>query len=202
MTSRSVALLILVTLAPLAADAQSYRCIARDGKRYYGSIVPAECFGRPVEQLNAQGLVVKRIDPEALEKERLLKEATEARKAAEEAAGREVARRNRALLATYTSEKDIDDARARALAENAKVVHDIENRLESIRKRQSGYEKEIEAYKGKGEAPAKLREDLQVVENELKTNEQLLEAKKREVGTINARYDDDKKRYSAITTKR
>jgi DNA repair exonuclease SbcCD ATPase subunit len=202
MTSRSVALLILVTLAPLAADAQSYRCIARDGKRYYGWIVPAECFGRPVEQLNAQGLVVKRIDPEALEKERLLKEATEARKAAEEAAGREVARRNRALLATYTSEKDIDDARARALAENAKVVHDIENRLESIRKRQSGYEKEIEAYKGKGEAPAKLREDLQVVENELKTNEQLLEAKKREVGTINARYDDDKKRYSAITTKR
>jgi DNA repair exonuclease SbcCD ATPase subunit len=202
MTSRSVALLVLVTLAPLAADAQSYRCIARDGKRYYGSIVPAECFGRPVEQLNAQGLVVKRIDPEALEKERLLKEATEARKAAEEAAGREVARRNRALLATYTSEKDIDDARARALEENAKVVHDIENRLESIRKRQSDYEKEIEAYKGKGEAPAKLREDLQVVENELKTSEQLLEAKKREVGTINARYDDDKKRYSAITTKR
>jgi hypothetical protein len=200
MTPRSVALLVLLTLAPLAADAQSYRCVARDGKRYYGSVVPAECYGRPVELLNAQGLVVKRVDPEAAERERLLKEATAERKAAEEAAGREAARRNRALLATYTSEKDIDDARARALSENAKVVRDIENRLEAIRKRQAGYEKEIEAYKGKGEAPLKLREDLQTAGDELLANEHLLESKKREAGTINARYDDDKKRYSAITS--
>jgi hypothetical protein len=82
------------------------------------------------------------------------------------------------------------------------VVRDIEIRLESIRKRQSGYEKEIEAFKGKGEAPLKLREDLHTAGEELKANEQLLENKKREVGTINARYDDDKKRYSAITTRR
>jgi hypothetical protein len=202
MTSRSVAWLVLLTLAPLAADAQSYRCIARDGKRYYGSIIPAECFGRPVEQLNAQGLVVKRIDPEGAEKERLLKEATEARKREEEAAGRETARRNRALLATYTSEKDIDDARARALAENSKVVHEIEVRLEAIRKRQTGYEKEAEAFKGKGEAPAKLHEDMKNAEDELKVNQELLETKKREIGLINARYDDDKKRYSAITRQR
>jgi hypothetical protein len=202
MTSRSAAWLVLLALAPLAADAQSYRCIARDGKRYYGSIIPAECFGRPVEQLNGQGLVVKRIDPEGAEKERLLKEATEARKREEEAASRESARRNRALLATYTSEKDIDDARARALAENGKVVREIEDRLESIRKRQTGYEKEVEAFKGKGEAPAKLRDDLKNAEDELKANQELLATKKREVGLINARYDDDKKRYSAITKQR
>ena len=95
-----------------------------------------------------------------------------------------------------------DDARARALAENSKVVREIEDRLEAIRKRQTGYEKEIEAFKGKGEAPVKLREDLHTAGEELKANEQLLENKKREVGTTNARNDDDKKRYSAITSKR
>jgi hypothetical protein len=202
MHSRTVAWLILLAHVPLAADAQSYRCIARDGKRYYGSIVPAECYARPVEQLNAQGLVVKRIDPAAAENERLLRESTEAKKRLEETAAREDARRNRALLATYTSEKDIEDSRARALVENGKVMREIEDRLEAIGKRQSGYEKEVEAYKGKGEAPAKLREDLQNAENELKANQQLLETKKREVGLINARYDDDKKRYSAIMTQR
>jgi hypothetical protein len=36
-------------------------------------------------------------------------------------------------------------------------------------------------------------------DNELNANLQLLEAKKREAEAINARYDEDKKRYVAIT---
>lgn len=202
MNPRRLAVLVVLALAPLAAEAQShsYRCIAKDGKRYYGWVIPAECAGRPVEQLNSQGLVVKRIDPEHAEKQRLLKEATEARKREEEAIAKDSARRNQALLATYTSEKDIEDARARALAENTKAVREVENRIEAIRKRQSGYDKDLEVYKGKGvEAPAKLREDLKSAEDELKAQEQLLEVKKREASTINARYDDDKKRYATIT---
>jgi len=201
MNARSTAILLVLALAPLAADAQSYRCIGADGERYYGSVIPAECNGRPVEQLNAQGLVVKRIDAERAEKERLLKEATAARKREEEAIAKESARRNHALLATYTSEKDIEDARGRALAENAKTVRDTEIRIESIRKQQSGYEKDAEVYKGKGiEAPAKLRDDMKSAQDDLKAQENLLEMKKREAGAINARYDDDKKRYAAITT--
>ena len=39
----------------LAAEAQSYRCIGKDGKRYYGSTIPSACYGVPVEQLSPQG---------------------------------------------------------------------------------------------------------------------------------------------------
>jgi len=203
MISRTAAIAALLAAAPLAAQAQSYRCIAKDGKRYYGSIIPAECFGRPVEQLNAQGMVVKRIDPEGSEKERLAKEAAEARKRQEDAAAQELARRNRALLATYTSEKDIEDARARALAENSKAVRETEDRIESIRKQQAGYEKELELHKGKNSAaPAQLRDDIKSAEDDLKAQLLLLETRKRDTDTINARYDDDKRRYSQITRAR
>jgi hypothetical protein len=204
MNARRLAILVVLTAAPVAAGAQasqaSYRCIGKDGKRYYGWVIPAECAGRPVEQLNAQGLVVKRIDPERAEKERLLKEASDERKRQEEAIAKDSARRNQALLATYSSEKDIDDARARALAENTRAVRDTETRIEEIRKRQSGYDKDLEVYKRKGvEAPAKLRDDVTSAENDLKAQENLLETKKREASAINARYDDDKKRYAAIS---
>ena len=124
--TRRMAVLAALTVAPLVADAQSYRCIGTDGKRYYGSTIPAECYAQPVEQLNAQGMVVKRVDPEGSEKERLAKEAADARKRDEESVAREQARRNRALLATYTSEQDIEDARARALAENTKATSDVD----------------------------------------------------------------------------
>jgi len=202
MNARRLAVLAVLMLAPLAAHAQSvsYRCIAKDGKRYYGWVIPAECTGRPVEHLNSQGLVVKRIDPEHAEKQRQLKEATDERKRQEEAIAKDSARRNQALLATYTSEKDIDDARARALAENAKAVRDVETRLEGIRTRHAGYQKDAEPYKAKGvEAPAKLREDMKSAEDDLRAQEQLLEVKKNEAVKINARFDEDKKRYAAIS---
>jgi len=202
MSPRLIAIAAVLAALPLASEAQTYRCIAKDGKRYYGSLIPAECQGRPVELLSAQGVVVRRIDPEGAEKERLAKEASEARKRQEESAARETARRNQALLATYMSEKDIDDARARALAENAKATQLVENRLESLRDQHAGYEKDLESYKGKGEPPAILRENLKVVEADLQAQQQLLEVRKREVEAINARYDDDKKRYSALSRPR
>jgi hypothetical protein len=199
MPRRVVAILAALTFAPLVAEAQSFRCISKDGKRYYGSTIPAECYGRPVEQLNSQGMVVKRIDPEGSEKERLAKQAADAKKREEDAASREVTRRNHALLATYTSDKDIDDARGRALAENSKATREVESSIEAIRKRYSDYEKELEFYKGKNEPPARLRDDIKNAEDELKAQQQLLEVKKREVEHINARYDDDKKRYLELS---
>ena len=200
MNARIVALAVLALLAPFAADAQSYRCIGADGKRYYGSSIPAQCYGLPVEQLGKNGMVVKRIDPQAAEKDRRAKADAEAKKREHEVATREATRRNNALLATYTSAKDIDSARARALAENTKAVRDVEVRIDGIRKRQSGFEKELEQHKSRGgEAPVKLRDDMVNAETELNANLQLLETKKREAEAINARYDDDKKRYVAIT---
>jgi hypothetical protein len=202
MSPRLIAIAAVLAALPLSAEAETYRCIAKDGKRYYGSLIPAECQGRPVELLNAQGLVVKRIDPEGAEKERLAKEASEARKRQEESAARETARRNQALLATYTSEKDIDDARARALAENTKATQQVASRIEELRKQQAGYQKAADQYKGKGELPEGLQHDLKNVEADLQAQQQLLEVKKREADTINARYDDDKKRYSALSRPR
>jgi hypothetical protein len=198
MSPRLIAIAVVLAALPLASQAETYRCVAKDGKRYYGSLIPAECQGRPVELLNAQGLVVKRIDPEGAEKERLAKEAGEARKRQEESAARETARRNQALLATYTSEKDIDDARARALAENTKATQQVASRIEELRKQQAGYQKDADQYKGK-ELPAGLQHDLKTVEADLRAQEDLLEVKKREATNINARYDDDKKRYSALS---
>ena len=199
----SAVVLAAPALAQTAGPQNStYRCTAANGKKYYSSTIPRQCIGRPVEQLNAQGLVVRRIDPQGDEKAEAAKEAAEAKKRAQEAAQREERRRNQALLATYTSEKDIDDARARALGENRKAMLDVQTRIDTARKRRAGYDKELEFYKGNAKAPAKLTEDIQNAEIEIKANEELLAVKKKEVVQINARYDEDKKRYRELTGKK
>src|SRR6185295_11015196 len=50
--------LVALVATPLAAMAQgtlTYRCVGKDGKKYYGSTIPKPCYGQPIEQLNAQG---------------------------------------------------------------------------------------------------------------------------------------------------
>jgi hypothetical protein len=193
-----------LSLAPFAADAQStYRCQGKDGKKYYGNTIPPQCYGRAVEQLNSQGMVIKRIEPEA--KSNKDPEAAAAEKAAKEkleAANRETMRRNRALLATYTSEKDIEEQRGRALADNQKAVREQEARVADLKKRRAGFDKELEFYQdktGKTKVPPKLLEEIRQADFDLKVQQEALENKKKEVSNINAKYDDDKKRFIALT---
>jgi hypothetical protein len=198
----------VLLIAPLAAQAQvTYRCTGKDGKKYYGSTIPASCFGRPVEQLNSQGLVVRRIDPEGEEKERAEKAANAEKAKEEDVSRKEQTRRNAALLATYTSERDIEETRSRTLADNEKSVREVETKIEALNKRRAAYDKELEFYadsgakdkKSKGKAPTKLTEDIRNAEIDLKAQEDLLAAKKKEVVAINAKYDEDKKRFIELT---
>jgi len=209
MTPRKLAALASVALlAPLAAHAQTreqytYRCTGHDGKKYYGQTIPNACLGRPLELINKQGLVVKRIDPEGDEKRRAEKEAELEKKREAEAAQRDIVRRNQALLATYTSEKDIEDSRARELREHDRQVKEIEFRVGEIRKRQDRFEKELAVYKeaGKGNPPPRLQEEITNAQIDLKAQQNLLEAKKKDANAINARYDEDRRRYAEVTGK-
>ena len=179
-----IALVVALAALPLSAGAQSYRCVGKDGKKYYGQSVPPQCAGQPIEQLNAQGLVVKKIDPQATADARAKMEAEEADRKKREAISKEEGRRDRALLATYTSEKDIEDARMRALAGYREQVAESEAKIAALKKRRA--------------APG---ENIPAIDADMKAQEGLLAVKKREAAAVNARYDEDKKRFAELSKK-
>ena len=144
-------------------------------------------------------MVIKRYDAQASAADRAKKEADEEERKKREAVTKEEGRRNRALLATYTSDKDIEEARRRALQDNEGAVKDIERRIAALKKRQNELKKELDFYQGKNKPPAKLNNDIQNLDIDIKTQHDLLASKKREVDTINARYDEDKRRYVELT---
>ncbi len=196
-------------LAPLGALAQAkeqltYRCTGKDGKKHYGQTAPSACLGQPLEMINKQGMVVKRIDPEGDEKARLAKEGEAQKKRDLETAQKDAQRRNRALLATYNNEKEIEDARTRALQEHRKKVREIEVKVEEIKRSKGRYVKELDLFKtaGKGKPPARLQEEITNAEIDLKAQEGLLDAKKKESDGINARYDEDRRRYKEATSRK
>src|SRR5258706_3664142 len=163
------ALVIVLAALSMSAAAQSYRCVGTDGKKYYGQSVPPQCSGQPIEQLNAQGLVVKKIDAQATADARAKMEAEEVERKKREAVSKEEGRRDRALLATYTSEKDIEESRVRALAGNREQVTESEAKIAALKKRR-----------------ALPGENTGAIDADLKAQEGLLAAKKKEADAVNA----------------
>ena len=53
--------------------------------------------------------------------------------------------------------------------------------------------------KGASKVPSKLVQDMKNAQGELTAQENLLAVKKKEVETINAKYDEDKRRYAELT---
>jgi hypothetical protein len=177
---RSLLVLFLAAL-PLAASAQSFRCVGKDGKKYYGSTVPPQCIGQPVEQLDNRGVVMKRFDAAATADERAKKDADDAEMKKRATVAKEQSRKDSALLASYTSEKDIELARTRALEGPQSAAKDAENRIAALKRKRA--------------AP---NEDAKGIDTDIRAQEGVLTAKQKEMEIINSRYDEDKKRFVQI----
>lgn len=192
--------------AKIRAEARSYRCVAKDGRKYYGSTRPPQCMDVMTEALSAQGLVIGRLEAPLTPEQRAAREAAAQQNAAAEQARRDAenaakvqARRDQALLQTYTSERDIDSVRQRAIADNQRATAQVEARIAALKKRQEALAKEGAAAKAGGKQRDSYEQDVKAAAYDLQLQEQLLESRKREADAINARYDEEKRKYLELT---
>jgi hypothetical protein len=159
-----------------------------------------------VEALSGQGTVLRRLEAPLTPEQRAAKEAAAQQEAAAEQAKRDAAnaakvqqRRDQALLQTYTSEKDIEQVRQRALADNMKAQQDVERRIAALNKRQDDLAKQAAAIKA-GKAPSDtFEQDVKAVAYDLQLQERLLESRRNEAESINAKYDEEKRKYLELT---
>ena len=193
-----LAAILLAYSAQICAQQRMYKCVDAKGKVYYTQTPPKECLGRETEELSRQGQVLKRHEGALTPEKQAAREAERKKQLEEEQLAKEERRKNQALLNTYSSEKDIEDARARALKQAEDAIKDTEAKIAAGDKRRKGFEAEKEFY-AKKSPPAKLQEDFKNNEIELKNQTVLLEAKKKEISNINAKYDEDKRRYLELT---
>jgi hypothetical protein len=201
--SQTVVLLCttLLALAPAAAQERMYKCVDARGKVYYTQVPPPECLGRDTQELNKSGTLIRKnpaVVPLSPAQEQA-REAERKKKLEDEEKLKEDRRKNLALLNTYSSEKDIDDARARALEEAKVAIADTERSIAGAQKRHTELEAEKEFYVKKP-MPLKLKRDISNNEIEITNQTVLLDAKKKEISTINAKYDEDRRRYIELTS--
>lgn len=196
-------IMILATVLALtgaSAFAQHmYRCTDSKGKPYFTDRPPIECTGKEVDELSTQGIVVKK-RPAALTPEQYAaREARKKREKEEAIKAKEQARQDQALLATYSSLKEIEGGRQRALKQPERTLKDMEARIEKVRQRAKRLAVDKKSYANKP-IPETLREDIKDNESDLETKQEALAAKKKDISDINAKYDQIRQRYLKLTT--
>lgn len=193
-------LALLAGVQPAAAASRLFCCHDENGRQVCGDILPAACYGRAYREIGESG-AVRRVEAPLSAEQRAQREADEKRRKEEEIVLKEQQRKDAALLNTYGSEKDIEAMRARAEQDVRLSIKGAEAKIVEARKQRKRFEDEAEFYKKKT-LPAEVDKGLRDADFEIKAQQSIIEAKNKELETVRAKYDEDRRRFVELTRRR
>ncbi len=179
---------------PAFAAGQFFCCHDATGKQVCGDILPQACYGRAYREVGSNGQTIRTFDTPLTAEQRALRTAEEEKKRIEDEKRKEQQRKDQALLNTYGSERDIDAMRTRAETDVFQSIRNAETKITEIQQLRRKFENEAEFYKNK-KLPPEIKKGLDDADFEIKAQESIIEAKKKELVAVRAKYDIDKQRY-------
>ena len=188
---------LFTTILALPVQAQDkgsrmYKCIDSAGKAYYSDKLNPDCG--QTSELNRQGVVM----PKKKETAKPAQPKADAAAATPKAA-KEQERRDQALIATYTSEEEIDAARDRSLAIPAQGTKAIEAKLETANDQLAALKKEADSLAAQQKPlPAHLLEEVNASQKQIAKLEAEIAQRKAQSDSIRTKYEADKKRFREL----
>jgi hypothetical protein len=188
----------LMLSTPGGAHAATYKWVDEKGVVHYTDKLPPDAVDKASTELSKQGVPVNKTDKALTPEQRRAKEQ-EAEKAKDAArAQEEIARRDRALAASYTNEAEIDLARNRSLQTINNVILSSQAFSEQLAKRKVDVETKKAESQGKA-VVAVLDRELESIDAELQRQTELVAQKNKEAAVITAKYDADKQRWRELS---
>ncbi|MEO8486416.1 MAG: DUF4124 domain-containing protein [Betaproteobacteria bacterium] len=182
-------------LSPGVLAQQLYKWTDEKGAVHYTDKAPDASRGGTV--LDKQGRSVRKLMPPPTPEQLRAKEAEDERRKADAKELEITSRRDRALVSSYTTEAEIDLAKARASATFETQIQSAQAYMAQLTRRKQ----DIDARKarfGDKPIPPQLEHESTGVDREYAKNSDLVAQKRRELATVVARYDADKARWREL----
>ena len=192
----ALAALVGTTLA-VQARATTYKWVDEKGVVHYTDKIPPEAVNKGSTVLDKQARPLKKIDPTLTPEQQRAREAEEEQRRQQAKISEEIARRDRALMSSFTTEAEIDLARARALGTIDAQLDAAQSFSATLRKRKDEIDKKKSAL-GDKPVPVAIEREAEATETELAKQKRLIELKQAERTAIVARYDADKARWREL----
>src|SRR6476620_5369767 len=165
-----------------------------------GDKVPPEYQDYATKELNHRGVTVKSSDAAlTAEQKKTLEDQAERKKLADSKTS-EQQRKDRALLETFTTSKEIDLKRGRDIQQIEMNIEALQNNLKNAIDRQADLRARMEPYRKENKpVPASFQEDYDRTESSKAKLQAQVAAKRKDIADINVQYDDMKKRFAELT---
>ena len=186
------ATLVLCAAFSMSAEANLYKWVDDKGETHYGEVIPPEFANKNKVQFDEKGRVIKDKQPDG-------ESGNSAGMNAEQKAAVEQRRKDKALLNTYSNEKEIDLARDRNLQQVEARINSIQLLQKSAQESLDGYRREASSISGGKQIPASLQADISTAENKMAKLKQELEAANAKAASVRASFEADKVRYRELT---
>jgi hypothetical protein len=180
----------------LPAAARTFCCTDKTGHRICGDTLPEQCDDRAYKEFGDKG--IRNVEAPLTAEQKAQREAEAARKKEQERLVADQRRKDRALLNTYSSEKDIDVLRDRAVADLEGAGKATQDKYDAAIKRKGQLEKELEFY-AKKPVPANLKAQIRDNDIEIEAQKKALADRQKDVEATRQRFEDDRKRYRELT---
>ncbi|QDX81737.1 hypothetical protein B9N43_11015 [Denitratisoma sp. DHT3] len=188
-----------LALAAPAQAARSFCCTLDNGTRACGDILPEACRSRSYTEFNEQGNKVRNVEAPLTPAQQAARDVQLKKQREAEQQALEQKRRDSALLATYATEKELDQARDRLVTELERGIQDSKGKLDDAIKEQTKLAKDAEFYRNKP-LPADLKVAQRRNQQALEAERNSIENKKKEIEQVAARFEADRKRLRELRT--
>lgn len=196
-------LLALALLHVPASEARVYCCKDARGQQVCGDVLPAACADRGYRELNSQGATVKQVEAPMTDAQRAKRDADAKKAREEEMVRQEQRRRDTTLLNTYTSEREIDVARDRRVADIEELLARLREQQQTLSERQKKLEKDAAAFTAKGKrVPSGIKDRLDTNGEDLRQIGENIAQKERDLVDTRKRFEEDRARFREIAGNR
>jgi hypothetical protein len=179
------------------ATAAMFVCVDAKGRTITSDRPPPECADREVRELRRDGSVKRVIAPPVTLEERARQAAEEQRRRQQVEEQRAQERRERALLAAYPTERDIDRAEKQALERQQASLARATKRLESLRRDGKKLDEEADFYAGRKQ-PEKLKAAYESNAAMIRDQQQVIADNAEEVKRIEERFQAERQHYREL----
>jgi Domain of unknown function (DUF4124) len=199
-------ILLLSAIAFATSAGAAFKCVDSKGVTHIGDTPPEECGNVVVYEISPGGVVIKKMDPTPTpEQVKAMQEERERRKDSDRAAA-DQKRKDAALLASFSAEREFDVVRDRNIEPFVGRIKSNQDRVKEIEKRITELENEMEFYKagksgksGKAaEPPPVLIEVMTRARAEKATLEKANVGYAKEIEDLKSKFDADKKRWLSL----
>src|SRR6266581_3101081 len=176
-----------------AQAATMYCCTDANGRKSCGDTLPEACWGRAYRTLGDDGRLRDVAAPLTAE-QKALRDAEARRRQEEERQVLEERRRNMALLNTYSSVGEIDQARERTLQGLNRDLGDAQGKYDDIVRRKRQIDGQAQ------QAPSSdLAVQARAAAAELSDQQRVIDGKRQEIADVRAKFEIERKRYLELT---